>query len=154
MNRRIAAILSAAVCALAFGRAAAEPAEASLSVGFSAAASAVAAAKLEHFSLASNDTNSPEIFREVAAVSAPECVEEVIDDGGFPTRHKTCRVAGRLERVTVFRNEIIWRSTKVVDVVGDIRCGERWIATGGARRSGRLQLWTFCDFDGTVEKEL
>jgi hypothetical protein len=152
MTRLIAAISLAA--ALAVGRASAEPSDRSLASGFSEISSAVAAAKVQHFSLASNDTNSPEIFREVAAVTAPECVEEVIDDGGFPTRHRTCRVAGRLDRVTVFRNEIVWRSTKVVKVIGDIRCRERWISNGGARHSGRLQLWTFCDFDGTVEKEL
>jgi hypothetical protein len=175
MNGRLPLLtLLAAFAVPGLARAAAETAPAPLAADFAAGSSAAknavedqralaagaaepaakkdAAPKPVEFSLASNDSNSPEIYRALIASGAkPVCATETVDEGGFPRVHEACDAAGGgLDHVTVYHNYILWQTTQNVKVSGDVHCWQKWIAPGGVHRRPS-SLWTFCAFRGTVE---
>ncbi len=112
-----------------------------------AAVAAVVAAPVER-TIASNNSNAPDIYnRLVAAGGAPSCEQSQVSGDPFGPTRKACRVSGRLAHFTVHINDLLWWYSYPVSPIGDTSCRQQWIAqTTSHGRPGEPELWYFCTF--------
>ena len=60
-----------------------------------------------------------------------------------------CAVTARVARLTVKINDIVYRSTTEVDVLGETSCRAEWLSIAQGRRQV-AELWHFCRFSGVA----
>lgn len=114
--------------------------------GLNADAAAVAAATPVVRTIASNNSNAPDLYARLAAQgNVPTCQHVHVAGADAPL--KACRVAGRLDHFTVHINDLLWWYSYPVDPIGDTACRQEWIAqTNSHGAPERPQLWYFCRF--------
>ncbi|HEX4048527.1 MAG TPA: hypothetical protein VH309_11860 [Elusimicrobiota bacterium] len=108
------------------------------------------AARVRSWDLASNNSNAPEIYRElIAAGGKPACQEkQILVNSDYVTK-QDCAVVARVPQLKVIVNDIIWGSTTEVDVQGNTSCQAQWLAIAQGRHQV-AELWTFCQFQGVA----